>query len=72
MAPSSPAFSTNPGRCVYEHIGVKAPGIEKKMTFLPAVLNFAAVDSFPESGADEATELRPPLCPSSRFNGVVS
>src|SRR5690606_23204660 len=33
---SSPAFSTKPGRCLAEQVGVKAPGTENRATFLPA------------------------------------
>ena len=31
---SSAAFSTNPGRCFWEQVGVKAPGTAKRMDFL--------------------------------------
>lgn len=37
LALSSPDFSTNPGRCFWEQVGVKAPGTAKKMAFLPLV-----------------------------------
>src|SRR5262245_26758016 len=33
----SPAFSTKPGRCFIEHVGVNAPGTAKITTFLPFV-----------------------------------
>src|SRR5690606_16301776 len=29
------AFCTKPGRCLAEHVGVKAPGTENSTTFLP-------------------------------------
>jgi hypothetical protein len=32
---SSSALSTNPGRCLAEHVGVKAPGTENSATFRP-------------------------------------
>ena len=37
LALSSPDFSTNPGRCFWEQVGVKAPGTAKRMAFFPAV-----------------------------------
>src|SRR5512138_3235211 len=35
LARISSARSTNPGRCFASHVGVKAPGTEKRTTFLP-------------------------------------
>ena len=37
LALSSPDFSTNPGRCFWEQVGVKAPGTANRMAFFPAV-----------------------------------
>ncbi|KAF5795845.1 hypothetical protein HanXRQr2_Chr08g0344461 [Helianthus annuus] len=34
---NSPDFSTNPGRCFWEQVGVKAPGTANKMVFLDLV-----------------------------------
>ncbi|CAJ2632429.1 unnamed protein product [Trifolium pratense] len=34
---SSDDFSTNPGTCFCEHVGVKAPGTAKRTAFLPFV-----------------------------------
>eukprot|EP01018_Ginkgo_biloba_P018226 Gb_33383 [translate_table: standard] len=37
LALSSSAFSTNPGRCFWEQVGVKAPGTASRTTFFPLV-----------------------------------
>jgi hypothetical protein len=37
LALSSSEASTNPGRCLSEHVGVKAPGTAKSTTRLPLV-----------------------------------
>jgi hypothetical protein len=42
---SACAFCTNPGRCVFEQVGVNAPGTENRTTDLP--LNSSSVDRAP-------------------------
>ncbi|KAM1078917.1 hypothetical protein ACFX1Q_014538 [Malus domestica] len=37
FALSSPDFSTNPGTCFWEQVGVKAPGTAKRTAFLDLV-----------------------------------
>src|SRR5690606_20375343 len=45
----SPAFSTKPGRCRAEHVGVKAPGTAKGTTFSP-VDSLSVLTSFGPTG----------------------
>src|SRR5690606_7314318 len=43
LARISSARSTNPGRCFASHVGVKAPGTEKRTTFLPLTKSSALI-----------------------------
>ena len=44
---NSPNFSTYPGRCLAEQVGVKAPGTENSTTFLPLKISSVLIACTP-------------------------